>query len=117
MPMRRRRSTTFQPLALILLPSSKTSPSTRAPSTRSFMRLKQRSSVDLPQPLGPLLVVLCCCGLFLFFFLSVCFFLFLCLWFFFFCVCFFLERRMRLCTRLRVLLFLLCVCGVLLFFV
>ena len=29
----------------------------RVPSTRSFMRLRQRSSVDLPQPDGPMKAV------------------------------------------------------------
>ena len=34
------------------------SPSMRTPSTRSFRRLKQRSSVDLPQPEGPMKAVI-----------------------------------------------------------
>ena len=35
-------------------------PSTRAPSMRSFMRLKQRSTVVLPQPDGPMNAVISC---------------------------------------------------------
>src|SRR5436305_1324585 len=38
-------------------PSNRTSPSTRAPGTVSCMRLRQRSSVDLPQPDGPMIAV------------------------------------------------------------
>src|SRR5262245_6694523 len=36
----------------------RTSPSTRTPATRSFMRLMQRSSVLLPQPDGPISAVM-----------------------------------------------------------
>ena len=39
-------------------PSNRTSPSIRAPVIRSFMRLKQRSSVLLPQPDGPIKAVI-----------------------------------------------------------
>src|SRR4051812_7440945 len=39
------------------LPLNRTSPSTRAPGTVSCMRLRQRSSVDLPQPDGPMIAV------------------------------------------------------------
>src|SRR5687767_2716555 len=35
-------------------PSSRTSPSSRVPSIRSFMRLSTRRNVDLPQPEGPI---------------------------------------------------------------
>src|SRR5919197_5281575 len=38
-------------------PSRVTSPSCRAPGTSSCMRLKDRSRVDLPQPLGPMMAV------------------------------------------------------------
>jgi hypothetical protein len=44
------------------LPSMSIWPSMRTPSMRSFMRLKQRSSVDLPQPLGPMKAVTCRAG-------------------------------------------------------
>src|SRR5918995_4955209 len=37
-------------------------PSVRTPSTRSFMRFRQRSSVDLPQPDGPMNAVMRCFG-------------------------------------------------------
>ena len=37
---------------------SVTSPSTRAPGTRSFIRFRQRSTVDLPQPDGPISAVI-----------------------------------------------------------
>src|SRR5579884_620483 len=38
-------------------PANRTSPSTRAPGTVSCMRLRQRRSVDLPQPDGPMIAV------------------------------------------------------------
>src|SRR6185312_2128910 len=38
-------------------PPKRTSPSARAPGTVSCMRLRQRSSVDLPQPDGPMIAV------------------------------------------------------------
>ena len=41
----------------MFLPPSRISPLVRTVSTRSFMRLKQRSKVDLPQPLGPMKAV------------------------------------------------------------
>jgi hypothetical protein len=40
-------------------------PSMRQPSTRSFIRLKQRSRVDLPQPEGPMNAVTRCFGMFM----------------------------------------------------
>src|ERR1700742_1933220 len=40
-------------------PPKRTSPSTRAPGAVSCMRLRQRSSVDLPQPDGPMIAVTC----------------------------------------------------------
>ncbi|MOA38590.1 hypothetical protein D3C78_1602880 [compost metagenome] len=49
----------------MLLPSRRISPATRQSSTRSFMRLKQRSSVDLPQPDGPMKAVTRCFGIFM----------------------------------------------------
>src|ERR1043166_7413183 len=41
-------------------PCMVTSPSRRESSVRSFMRLRQRSSVLLPQPLGPMKAVVRC---------------------------------------------------------
>src|SRR5690349_6405558 len=41
------------------LPLKRTSPSTRAPGTVSCMRLRHRSSVDLPHPDGPMIAVTC----------------------------------------------------------
>ena len=38
-------------------PSSRTSPSTRAPGVTSCMRFSERSTVDLPQPDGPMKAV------------------------------------------------------------
>src|SRR6478609_8836753 len=43
-------------------PSNRTSPSTLAPGTVSCMRLRQRRSVDLPQPDGPMIAVTCPAG-------------------------------------------------------
>ncbi len=40
------------------VPWKSTWPSTRAPGIRSFMRLKARSTVDLPQPEGPMMAVI-----------------------------------------------------------
>ena len=54
MPTRRRNSATLTERSYISLSSSSTLPSIRQMSTRSFMRLKQRSSVDLPHPEGPM---------------------------------------------------------------
>ena len=39
------------------MPSSRTSPSARAPTISSCMRLMQRTIVDLPQPEGPMIAV------------------------------------------------------------
>jgi hypothetical protein len=44
---------------LISVPLSRMLPVTRAPSTRSFIRLRQRRKVDLPQPDGPIRAVTC----------------------------------------------------------
>ena len=38
-------------------PSSSTLPSTRAPGITSCIRLRERSTVDLPQPDGPMIAV------------------------------------------------------------
>ena len=54
MPMRRRTSVGFTFGSYRLTPWYSMSPSTRAPAMRSFMRLKQRSTVVLPQPDGPM---------------------------------------------------------------
>ncbi len=43
-------------------PPMRTWPLTRTPSIRSFMRLNTRSSVLLPQPLGPIRAVTCAGG-------------------------------------------------------
>ncbi len=47
----------------MLPPSKMMSPSIRTPSIRSFRRLMQRSSVDLPQPEGPMKAVICFSGI------------------------------------------------------
>ena len=47
----------------MLPPSKRMSPSMRTPSIRSFSRLMQRSSVDLPQPEGPMKAVICFSGI------------------------------------------------------
>ena len=39
------------------MPSSVTSPSARAPGISSCIRLMQRTSVDFPQPDGPIIAV------------------------------------------------------------
>ena len=63
MPMRRRSETasTFGPA--IDSPSNRTSPSMRASAIRSFIRLKQRRRVLLPQPEGPMRAVIRCRGM------------------------------------------------------
>src|SRR6266550_8236040 len=45
------------------LPRISTEPSTRARGTVSCIRLKQRKSVDFPQPDGPMMAVTACCGI------------------------------------------------------
>src|SRR6266704_1536721 len=45
------------------LPRISTDPSTRARGTVSCIRLKQRRSVDLPHPEGPMMAVTACCGI------------------------------------------------------
>jgi hypothetical protein len=54
MPTRLRRSVTFSAGSFTSTPPTRMLPSMRTPSTRSFIRLRQRSSVDLPQPDGPM---------------------------------------------------------------
>ena len=44
-------------------PSSRISPSTRVPSIKSFIRLRHRRNVLLPQPDGPMSAVTQCCGI------------------------------------------------------
>ncbi len=58
MPIRRRRATASTPGPLMSSPSNRRVPSIRAPGIRSFIRLKQRSSVLLPQPEGPISAVI-----------------------------------------------------------
>ena len=43
--------------SMMLLPSISTSPSARWPGYRSYIRFSTRSSVDLPQPEGPIIPV------------------------------------------------------------
>src|SRR3954451_19986168 len=62
MPIRRLSATGSVSGALMGRPSKVTSPSMRAPGIRSFIRLKQRSSVVLPQPEGPIKAVIRCRG-------------------------------------------------------
>src|SRR5690349_15506813 len=47
----------------MVCPAMVMSPVWRIPSTRSFMRLKLRRSVDLPQPDGPMKAVTCFSGI------------------------------------------------------
>ena len=60
MPIRRRTSTADTAGSYRSTPWNRIVPSTRADSMRSFMRLKQRSSVVLPQPDGPMKAVISC---------------------------------------------------------
>src|SRR5262249_31456988 len=57
MPTRRRRLTRLTLRAYISWLSSITLPTTRAPSIRSFIRLRTRMNVDLPHPEGPIRAV------------------------------------------------------------
>ena len=54
MPTRLRSSITSTSRLWMACPPMRTAPSMRTWSMRSFIRLKQRSRVDLPQPLGPM---------------------------------------------------------------
>src|SRR5579862_9187863 len=58
MPMRRRTAVGETPGAYSDAPRYSTSPSTRAPSTRSFIRFSVRSTVVLPHPDGPMNAVM-----------------------------------------------------------
>ena len=57
MPMRRRTFTESIPGSSKLRPSKRIVPCMRALGIRSFIRLKQRSNVLLPQPEGPISAV------------------------------------------------------------
>src|SRR5258708_19974867 len=59
------RSTLFPYTTLFrsVWPLTRMSPLWRIPSTRSFMRLKLRSNVDLPHPDGPMKAVTCFSGI------------------------------------------------------
>jgi hypothetical protein len=58
MPTRRRRAVTSIPGAYTSVPPSSTRPVTRALGMVSFIRLRQRRKVDLPQPDGPMSAVI-----------------------------------------------------------
>ena len=58
MPMRRRTAIGETPGPYSDAPRYCTSPSTRAPGMRSFMRFSVRSTVVLPQPDGPMNAVI-----------------------------------------------------------
>ena len=57
MPIWRRTATGSTALSYSDCPSTITLPSTRAPGMTSCMRLRERSTVDLPQPDGPMKAV------------------------------------------------------------
>src|SRR5262245_20196827 len=58
MPIRRRSETGSTPGVETTSPSNRIAPAIRNPGIRSFIRLKQRSSVLLPQPDGPISAVI-----------------------------------------------------------
>src|SRR5262245_1441545 len=58
MPMRRRRVTGSVSGVLMSSSSNRISPAMRKPGIRSFIRLKQRRRVLLPQPEGPIRAVI-----------------------------------------------------------
>src|SRR5437899_120559 len=60
MPTRLRSSVTSSVGSLMSVPPIRILPATRTPSIRSFIRFRQRSSVDLPQPEGPMYAVTRC---------------------------------------------------------
>ena len=60
MPIRRRTSVDVDRRVVQVDAVVQDLPSTRADSMRSFMRLKQRSTVVLPQPDGPMKAVISC---------------------------------------------------------
>ena len=47
----------------MFFPSKNSSPSTRAASIRSFIRLIERRNVDFPHPEGPIIAVTCFAGI------------------------------------------------------
>src|SRR5882672_11489387 len=61
--MRRRNATTSVPGAKIEVPSSRMSPSCRAPGVRSCRRLMDRRNVVFPQPDGPMSAVMALGGM------------------------------------------------------
>ena len=73
-PMLRRSAITSTVLSKMLCPRSRMSPEWRMPSMSSFMRLKFRSSVDFPQPDGPMNAVTCFSGMSMLMSKSACFF-------------------------------------------
>ena len=58
MPIRRRTAVAETSLPYSGTPWYRTSPSTRAPGTRSFIRFSVRSTVVLPHPDGPMNAVI-----------------------------------------------------------
>src|SRR4051812_15239245 len=58
MPIRRRSATGSVPGVVMSTPSNVITPSIRNDGTRSFIRLKHRRSVLLPQPEGPIRAVI-----------------------------------------------------------
>src|ERR1700704_3577146 len=63
MPTRRRSPTTSVPGAKIDVPSSRMSPSCRAPGVRSWRRLMERRNVVFPHPEGPIRAVMALGGM------------------------------------------------------
>src|SRR5262245_4516697 len=63
MPIRLRRATGSVFGTEMSSPSKRISPSMWKLGIRSFMRLKQRNRVLLPQPEGPISAVICCRGI------------------------------------------------------
>jgi len=57
MPTRLRNSVTSSPGSQTSVPPIRMTPLIRTPSMRSFIRSRHRSSVDLPQPDGPMYAV------------------------------------------------------------
>src|SRR5204863_651082 len=64
-PIRLRRAFTSRCGSWMLAPSKRIVPAVLTPSTRSFILLKQRKSVDLPQPEGPMNAVIFFSGIFI----------------------------------------------------
>src|SRR5882762_2353036 len=63
MPTRLRSSVTSSPGSWMSVAPMRMLPAIRTPSTKSFMRLRHRSRVDLPQPEGPMYAVTRCFGI------------------------------------------------------